>query len=61
MNASTTKSQVRSDWQYSRELMRDANAALTSNDLDVLAQIAPELIACATTLAQYLEERGHDV
>ena len=53
-----TKSQVRSDWQYARHLIRLADKALKEDDLAELAQIAPDLQAAASTLLGYLEERG---
>jgi len=56
----TTKSQVRRDWAYARELMRQADAALRINDLDTLAEIAPDLQAASSTLLNYLLDRGID-
>lgn len=53
-----TKTQVRSDWAYARHLMRLADTALKNDDLDELATIAPELVAAASTLLGYLDERG---
>jgi len=52
-----TKTQVRSDWAYARELMRQAEKALKSDDLDELADIALDLSAAASALNQYLADR----
>lgn len=57
----TTKTQVRSDWAYARDLMRQADAALRADDLDTLAEIAPDLQAAASTLLQYLADRNINV
>lgn len=57
----TTKTQVRSDWTYARDLMRQADAALRADDLDTLAEIAPDLQAAASTLLQYLADRNINV
>lgn len=54
----TTKTQVRSDWAYARELMRQAEPYLKNDNLDELSQIALELSAAASTLIQYLDDRG---
>lgn len=54
----TTKTQVRSDWAYARELMRQADTALKADNLDELSEIALELSAAASTLLQYLDDRG---
>ena len=54
----TTKTQVRSDWAYARELMRQADTALKADNLDELSEIALELSAASSTLIQYLEDRG---
>jgi hypothetical protein len=60
MNA-TTKTQVRSDWAYARELMRQADEAFRADDLGTLAEIAPDLQAAASTLIQYLADRNINV
>lgn len=59
----TTKSQVRSDFKYARELMRQADAAMRSyrpvpgeNDYEDMRAIANELIACVATFEQWVEE-----
>jgi hypothetical protein len=54
----TTKKAVRSDWAYARELMRQADRALRTDDFDTLAEIAPDLRAASCTLLQYLDDRG---
>lgn len=53
-----TKTRVRNDWRYARELMRLAEDALRRDDVDQLAAIAPDLVAASTTLTAYLDERG---
>lgn len=53
-----TKSRVRSDWKYARHLMRLAEEAMKRDDMDELAEIAPDLLAASTALIGYLEERG---
>ena len=54
----TTKTQVRRNWAYARELMRQAEVALKADDTDELADIALELSASASILTQYLADRG---
>ena len=56
-----TKTKVRSDWQYARELMRQANVALKEDDLQTLADIALDLSSAASVLNGYLAERGIDL
>jgi hypothetical protein len=58
MNEMTTKAQVRSDFKYAREMMRQAEVAMKSNDIEELSVIAHEFMACSSTLFQYMEERG---
>lgn len=55
----TTKKEVRSDFRYARHLMRLAEAAIVNADTDWAdaEEIANELIACAATFAQYVEEQ----
>ena len=53
-----TKAQVRNDWKYARHLMRVAEDAMKRDDIDALAEIAPDLVAASTTLLAYLDERG---
>ena len=55
----TTKHHVRSDFKYAREMMRQANEAMRSNstDYDRMEEIANEMMACAATFAQYIEEQ----
>ncbi len=57
----TTKTQVRSDWAYARDLMRQAEQALRADDLVTLGEIAPDLQAAASTLFQYLADRNINV
>lgn len=64
MQDKTTKSQVRSGFQYARDLMRQADLILkdSKNLTDFsegteLGQIANELIASVGFLAQWLEEQ----
>ena len=54
----TTKTQVRSDWAYARELMRQGNAALKVDDVETLSAIALDLSSAASALNQYLSDRG---
>lgn len=54
-----TKSEVRSEFKYARELMRQAETLIKNDDVAELRDIACELIAAASTLAAYVEERGH--
>ena len=60
MNDKTTKSRVRSDFKYARELMRQADAAMKSGtyDLEDLQSIESELIACMSTFSQWIEEQA---
>lgn len=53
-----TKSQVRSNFRYAREMMRQAEAAMKANSTDFadMTSIANELIACAATFAEYVED-----
>ena len=55
----TTKSQVRSDFKYAREMMRQADAAMKSGstDFEDMESIANEMIAAASTFAQWVEEQ----
>lgn len=53
-----TKTQVRSDFTYARECMRQAEAALKADDLDALAELALELSGAMGTLLQYVNDRG---
>lgn len=55
----TTKGLVRRDFTMARELMRQADAAMTANsaDFDDLQAIANEMIACVATFAQWVEDR----
>lgn len=55
----TTKSHVRSDFRYAREMMRQADAAMKSGsaDFEDMESIANELIAAASTFAQWIEEQ----
>lgn len=62
MNDKTTKKNVRSDFRYARELMRQADQAMTANrsDFDNLDEIANELIACVATFSQWIEEQREE-
>lgn len=55
----TTKSQVRSDFKYAREMMRQADAVMrsSSKNFEDMESIANELIAAASTFAQWVEEQ----
>lgn len=58
----TTKTQVRSDFSYARELMRQADELMKAGITDFsesgeAGQIANELTASASTFLQYLDER----
>jgi hypothetical protein len=53
----TTKAQVRSDFKYARELMRQADTAMKNDDIEELSIIAHELVGSANVLFQYTEER----
>lgn len=58
----TTKKQVRSDFKHARYLMRLAEQAMCEIDTDwsETQVIANELIACAATFAQYVEEQQEE-
>ncbi len=56
-----TKTRVRSDWRYARELMRQAEIALKDDDIETLRELALDLSAAASVLTGYLEERGIEV
>ena len=58
MSDMTTKAQVRSDFKYAREMMRQAEVAMKNNNIDELSIIAHEFLACSGSLFQYMEERG---
>ena len=58
MSDKTTKAQVRSDFKYARELMRQAEVAMKNDDIDELSIIAHELVGSANVLFRYMEERG---
>jgi hypothetical protein len=58
MSDMTTKAQVRSDFKYARELMRQAEVAMKSNDIGELSIIAHELVGCSGVLFTYMQERG---
>ena len=58
MSDKTTKGQVRSDFKYARELMRQAEVAMKNDDIDELSIIAHELVGSASVLFRYMEERG---
>ena len=55
----TTKSQVRSDFRYARFLMRQADDVMKSGstDFEDMESIANEMIAAASTFAQWVEEQ----
>jgi hypothetical protein len=57
MNDMTTKAQVRSEFKYARELMRQAETAMKNNDSDELSILAHELVGSANVLFRYMEER----
>jgi hypothetical protein len=59
MNDRVTKRHVRSDFSHARALMRLADEAMRtgSSDLDDMEAVANELVACAATFAQYVEEQ----
>jgi hypothetical protein len=57
-NEKTTKSQVRSNFKYVRELMRQAEVAMKNDDIEELSIIAHELIGSANVAFAYMEERG---
>ena len=59
---SVTKSNVRSDFRYARELMRQADAAMKANSTDFhdLESIANELIACVATFSQWIEDQREE-
>ena len=54
----TTKAQVRADFTYTRELMRQAEVALKNDDIDELSILAHELSGSVATVFQYMVERG---
>ena len=54
----TTKSQVRSNFTYVRELMRQADVAMKNDDIHELSIIAHEIVGSANVLFAYMEERG---
>ncbi len=56
-NKKTTKAQVRSDFKYARELMRQADTAMKNDDIEELSIIAHELVGSANVLFQYMEAR----
>lgn len=58
VRGAVTKTQVRSDFTYARECMRQAEAALKADDLDALAELALELSGAMGTLLQYVNDRG---
>ena len=57
MNDMTTKAEVRSEFKYARELMRQAETAMKNNDIDELSILAHELVGSANVLFRYMEER----
>jgi|OM-RGC.v1.035757339 hypothetical protein len=63
MNDRITKSHVRTNFRYARDLMRQADAAMKSNthDFDDLASIESELIACVATFSQWIEDQREEV
>lgn len=58
----TTKKEVRSDFKHARYLMRLAEEAMRNNESDWADAevIANELVACAATFAQYVEEQQEE-
>ena len=61
----TTKSQVRSDFKHARELMRQADAFMKDyrhepgqdfSEFEDMRAVANELIACAATFSQWVED-----
>jgi len=56
----TTKTQVRSDWRYVRECIRQADTALKNDDVETLRLLALEITGGAATLLQYLYD-NHDI
>ena len=58
MSDMTTKGQVRSDFKYARELMRQAEIAMKKNDIEEMSVLAHELVASANGFYRYMEERG---
>lgn len=60
MNDMTTKTRVRNDFTHARYLMRVADQMMTGQknpSIEDMEIIANELIACAATFAQYVEEQ----
>ena len=60
MNDKTTKTQVRSNFQHARYLMRVADDAMRNTDTDWanMIEVANELVAAAATFSQFVEEQG---
>jgi hypothetical protein len=53
---STTKTQVRADWRYVRECIRQAEVALKKDDVEELRALALEITGGAAVLLQYLSD-----
>ena len=62
MNDRTTKKEVRSDFRHARYLMRLADEAMRNPETDWVdaETIANELVACAATFSQYVEEQQEE-
>lgn len=62
MNERITKKEVRSDFKHARYLMRLAEAAMRNPETDWADAevIANELVACAATFAQYVQEQQEE-
>jgi hypothetical protein len=58
MSDKVTKGQVRNDFKYAREIMRQAEVAMKKDDIDELSILAHELVGCAAVLFTYMAERG---
>ena len=57
-----TRARVRSDFQYARALMRQAETAFRTTkeaalDLEELSEVAHELVASTTTMLEYVQQQ----
>lgn len=59
MNEQVTKSQVRNNFKYAREMMRQADELMKADEVDLTfaQEIAAELTACVATFAEWVDDK----
>ena len=58
--APLSKTSLRRDFSRTRELLRLCDAAVQSNDLELLRDLLPDLGGAQHAVTMYLEDRGYN-